>query len=269
MIKLNGVQLSEKTFPNGETLVNGEEVWGLIKTYNHIFFKYENDADLIKLMFLKKHLDADNHFCDLEIAYMPYSRMDRIEGFSVFTLKYVCDFINQLKFNGVSVHEAHSDITAALLENVVILDTTSSLLCEVKEIVEFDPEVDYIFYPDAGAQKRYGKQIEKNELVGFKKRDFKTGKISSLKVIGEMEPGRKVIIVDDLSSRGGTFMFSATELKKLGAGEIFLVVAHCENTIFEGSIPESDLIKKVYTTNSIISESKHKKVEIIRHLGDK
>lgn len=267
MIKLNGVQLTEKTFPNGESLIDGGEIFRVRDEWNHILFKYESDADLIKLMLVKNHLDESYQSCDLEITYMPYSRMDRVEGDSVFTLKYICEFINQLNFRVVYVHEAHSDVTAALLNNVKVLNTTRELLTDIKRKIGFDWEKDYIFYPDSGAAKRYGSLSERNELIGFKKRDFATGNISSLQVIGEMEPGRKVIIVDDLSSRGGTFMYAASELKKIGAGDIYLVVAHCEYTIFDGHIPESDLIKKVYTTDSIISESKHQKVEIIKHLG--
>ncbi|BCT30443.1 ribose-phosphate pyrophosphokinase [Bacillus velezensis] len=269
MIKLNNETIDFKSFPNGETLVDGEKIF---KARNHsnnkIFLKYESDLDLTNLMFLKRHLDEDNLDIVLEIGYMPYSRMDRVEGASVFTLKYVCEFINSLKFKQVLVHEAHSDVTAALLDRVTVIDESVKLLYTVMGIVGFDPNEDYIFYPDAGAQKRYGKLNQKNELVGFKKRDFQTGHIDSLQVIGDLKHDKKIIIVDDLSSRGGTFIYAAKELKKMGAGDIYLVVAHCEETIFSGDIPESDLIKKVYTTDSIISESKHEKIEIIKHLGE-
>ena len=90
MIKLNGTELVFKTFPNGETLVDGDAITALMAEQNTLAFKYENDSDLIKLMFVKQYLDSRKVHADLTIAYMPYSRMDRIEGASVFTLKYVC-----------------------------------------------------------------------------------------------------------------------------------------------------------------------------------
>ncbi len=47
----------------------------------------------------------------------------------------------------------------------------------------------------------------------------------------------------------------------MGAGEIYLVVTHCENTIFEGKLLDSDLITGIYTTNSILSKD-HKKIKV-------
>jgi len=271
MIKLNNVLVKFEQFPNGETRVDGEQIVSIMSIGNLpncIEFKYETDADLLRLMFLKRFLDSkDTGESTLIISYMPYSRMDRVEGESVFTLKYVADLINSLNFEIVYVHEAHSDVTAALLNNCVALNDGEVLLGLAMDKVGFDVEKDYVFYPDAGAQKRYSKIGKFNELVGFKKRNFETGRIESLQVVGEMEPGRKIIILDDLSSYGGTFMLSAEKLKELGAGDIYLAVTHCEDKIFEGKIPEYDLITKVFTTDSIINKSKHEKVEIISSLG--
>lgn len=271
MIKLNGVLIDFKKFPNGETRIDGDKVAKTMffHDYNIVSFKYESDIDLLHLMFLKRFLDekAPETQSTLSISYMPYSRMDRKEGNSVFTLKYVADFINALNFTEVYVFEAHSDVTLALLNNCKAIHYSAQLLEGAMGEIGFDVEKDYLFYPDAGAQKRYSKLGKYKELVGFKKRNFDTGRIESLQVVGEMEPGRKVVIVDDLSSFGGTFLLSAEKLKEIGAGDIYLVVTHCEDSIFKGKIPESDLIKKVYTTDSIINESQHEKVEILNSLG--
>ena len=47
----------------------------------------------------------------------------------------------------------------------------------------------------------------------------------------------------------------------MGATDIYLVVTHCENTIFKGNLLNSDLITGIYTTNSILSES-HEKIKV-------
>ncbi|MDA1918241.1 ribose-phosphate pyrophosphokinase [Bacillus paranthracis] len=266
MIKLNGKVIEFNKFPNGETKIDGEQITKALSffTENYIMFKYESDDDFFKLMMLKRFLDeSSSKGTILDITYMPYSRMDRRMGSDVFTLKYVCDFINSLNFSQIYVHESHSDVAVALLNNCIALEDGAHLFELVSEKIEFDAEKDYVFFPDAGAQKRYSKLGLPNELVGFKKRNVETGKIESLQVIGDIEPGRKVIILDDLSSFGGTFMMSAASLKELGAGDIFLAVTHCEDSIFKGKIPESELITKVYTSDSIINESTHEKVEII------
>lgn len=45
--------------------------------------------------------------------------MDRVKNpDEVFTLKYFCEFINDLKFDVVYVNDPHSDVSMALLNNV-------------------------------------------------------------------------------------------------------------------------------------------------------
>ncbi|UKS26720.1 ribose-phosphate pyrophosphokinase [Paenibacillus sp. HWE-109] len=263
MILLNGTELVFKIFPNGETLVDGEQILGLALEHNEIAFKYESDSDLIKLMFVKNFLDDHNFASFLVIYYMPYSRMDRVEGSSVFTLKYVANFLNALSFQKVTLIEPHSDVSLALINRSTARYPTIELLDQVIAATGFNPEADYLFFPDAGAQKRYSKVKGYQQLVGFKVRDFQTGQIKKLDVVGNIENrGFKAIIVDDLCSYGGTFMLSAEKLKELGASEIYLLVGHCETSIFKGKILETDLIDKVFTTNTMLEETDHPNIHV-------
>lgn len=254
MIYLNGRKLEFKTFPNGETLVDAKQISNSITGANwqDVVLKYEDDSDLIKLMFVRKFLA--NTQLSLKILYMPYSRMDRVEGKSAFTLKFVCDFINEMRFEEVVVLEPHSDVTTALLNNVIAEYPTIDYLDDVLELIGFNKRVDYLFFPDAGAQKRYSKLEGFKTAVGYKQRDFATGKINSLQVIGgEWIAGSKVLILDDLCSYGGTFMMSGAELKNLGALEVYLFIAHAELSIFKGDLLLSNSpVDKIFTTNSII-----------------
>lgn len=175
MIKLNGKEIKFETFPNGETRMVDEGIALLDWGKQTISFKYENDSDLIKLMFVKKFVDSrrkSSSIFELIIYYMPYSRMDRSEDGSAFTLKYVADFINSLDFDKVTVVEPHSDVTLALLNNVESKFVNFKLLPKVMEEVKF-LSIDYLFFPDAGAPKRYANIKGYNQLVGFKNRDFK------------------------------------------------------------------------------------------------
>jgi ribose-phosphate pyrophosphokinase len=263
VILLNGVELEFKLFPNGETLVDGGQILEHAVENNDVAFKYENDSDLIKLMFLKNYLDDNNLKAALIIYYMPYSRMDRVEGSSVFTLKYVSNLINSLNFAKVTLIEPHSDVSLALINKSTAKYPSIELLDQVIAEVGFKLEEDYLFFPDAGAQKRYIKVKGYKQLVGFKVRDFQTGQIKKLDVVGNVEnEGFKVIIVDDLCSYGGTFIMSAEKLKEIGASEIYLLVGHCENSIYKGKILETDLIDKVFTTNTILDEANHEKIHV-------
>lgn len=264
MIWLNGVQVEFKTYPNGETLV---DKMPQVNLTNHISFKYESDLDLVHLMFVRKHLDQYGSTVgigrknnQLQIQYMPYSRMDRTEGGSVFTLKHVTDFINWLGFDQVTVWEPHSDVTMALLDNVSQYDVTARLLHDVLTQVGFT-ERDYLFFPDAGAQKRYAKLAQgRQSAVGFKHRDFMTGELTGhMDVVGfPVEPwfegrDRKVVIVDDLCSKGGTFVMAANALRNLGADKVYLLVAHCESTMWQGDLINARKIDGLFCTDSILS----------------
>lgn len=254
MILLNNQEVKFAIFPNGETRIIEESFFIACDFGNTVTFKYENDSDLIKLMFIKKHIDNTHkgHPNHLVIAYMPYSRMDRSENDSPFTLKYVTEFINGLDFDSVTVVEPHSDVTCALLDRAKPNYINFKLVEQVKEMVEFDDEIDYLIFPDNGASKRYSKMKAKNVLVGHKNRNFQTGEIQSLDLIGSHTNGKKAIIVDDLSSYGGTFVRTAEELHKIGVEKVYLLVAHAENSIFKGKL--FDYVMKVFTTDTMLTE---------------
>lgn len=244
MIKVNGVEMETTWFPNGEMKVSDFEV----KPMNGVTMSWENSNDLIMLMFIKKHIDDFRGNAVLTLTHMPYSRMDRrIEG-SVFTLKYICDFINYLQFTSIELYGAHSDVAPALLDR-----------CNNVEIVERVLEDARIlsgqfFFPDAGAQKRFSFLGNMNtDVVGFKKRNVLTGHIDKYDILGEVVPGGTVVIIDDLCSKGGTFELASKCLKEAGAGDIYLVVGHCEYSIFSGGIlSQGSSIKKVFTSNSML-----------------
>ncbi|MGY0373368.1 ribose-phosphate pyrophosphokinase [Clostridium sp. JNZ J1-5] len=262
MIYFNNERVEVKKFPNGESLIYSENL-KLRSDNNEIRVHFDSDEDITHLIFLKSHLDELRIKCDLILPYMPYSRMDRTEGMTIFTLKHLCKLINNLNFESVTIYEAHSEVSTALLDRAKVV-SMSKILAErlLKELNNGKEDV-YLVYPDAGAAKRYGKEIEYEKiLTGSKERDFRTGFINKLEINGDMRSKSfKAIIVDDLCSKGGTFMLTASKLKEIGATEIYLVVTHCENTIFQGELLTGDLITGIYTTNSILSKN-HKKIKV-------
>ena len=71
----------------------------------------------------------------------------------------------------------------------------------------------------------------------------------------------RILIIDDICSRGGTFYHAAQALRAAGATEISLYVTHCENTILEGELFTTRSLKNIYTTSSLVhTEELAKKV---------
>jgi ribose-phosphate pyrophosphokinase len=268
LILMGNTKVTFTTFPNGETKVNEEQIKELMYKSSFVTLKYETDADLIKLMFLKKYLDEQKLKVDLLIAYMPYSRMDRSENGSAFTLKYITQFINQLNFEHINVLEPHSEVTMALLDRATAEYPTLDLLGKVMSIIGFNYDEDIVFFPDAGAQKRYTKYLKDTpSAVGIKTRDFESGNIDKLMLAGLEDAPRNVIIIDDLCSRGGTFMMAGTALREAGAQKIYLLTTHCEHNIMTGDIFTTDVIDGVFTTNTIVDHSLHAKMTVFSVIG--
>lgn len=268
MIKVDYATIEANQFPDHTLLVKAPTLRGHGE-WVHITWHYENDAELFALICLRKHYNRAKAI--LYMPYCPHARMDRVkESNDIFTLKYFAEIINDLNFERVDILDPHSSVCTALINNVRVLDPkqhiTSSLYgalgrCYFNWNTVGDELL--MFYPDEGSMKRYSGMISLPYAFGIKKRDWKTGAIEGLDVAGEINQiaGKKILIVDDICSRGGTFYHSAKKLKELGAKEIYLYITHCENTILEGELLTSGLIEKVYTTNSIFTKE-HEKIEV-------
>ena len=261
MIKYNGKEVTLNHFPDGTLLVK-ETVADTDRAV--ITWLYENNEEMVALYFLTKHLQAkDVKEIALELPYIPNARQDRVKASEdVFTLKYFAEFINGLGFSEVTVLDPHSYVSEALFDHLKIRTPK----CYVEQVLEKlgTKENVLLFFPDEGAMKRYSSMFELPYVFGIKKRNWTNGEILGLDVTGRTEliKGSTVLIVDDICSRGGTFYHSAKALKELGASKVYLYISHCENTILGGEILTTDLIGKVYTTNSIFTKQ-HEKIEVL------
>ena len=219
-----------------------------------IIWKYETEAELLRLIYVTKHIHAQ-YQCEIELflPYLPNARMDRVHAKDeVFTLKYFCEIINSLEFSRVTVLDVHSSVGAALLDRVTVQQPENYFL-EAKHVCKFSAAKDCVFFPDEGSCKRYADLCKgfAHIAFGIKKRDWNTGKILGLDVVGEIPQGAKILIVDDICAYGGTVYHSAKKLKEMGAGEIYVFFSHCENSIAQGELLKGDLIAGIYTTDSI------------------
>lgn len=267
MIVLNNkFVIDQNHFPDGTLRLSVPNHYPM-----QISWYYDKDEELTTLIYLVKHLrnlsENNDSSISLFMPYVPNARMDRTEAVeNVFTLKYFAEIINSLNFAFVLIADPHSTVTTALLDRAIVVYQFGLIRNVVDEIYEKSSEENVtIFYPDAGSVKRYSRFIKGPYVFGNKVRDWDTGEIKGLDVIGDMEriKDHNILIVDDICSKGGTFYHSAKKLKELGAKDIYLYVTHCENTVLQGELIRSGLIKRIFTTDSIYT-AEHELIKIVR-----
>lgn len=267
MIFVNGNEINFTSFPDGTTSFRFNA--GKAMTYD-IKWLYDGDHECILIWHLTNHIRANRDRSvkiNLIMPYIPNARMDRVKSDDeVFTLKWFTDFINALRFDSVTSYDPHSSVSGALINRFQSIGVSryveEFVLKNIRET--FGKQDILLCYPDEGASKRYSSQIQGDYVFGIKHRDWRTGKIQKLELVGaDKVKGRTVLIVDDICSRGGTFTHTAKALKEAGAESIFLYVTHCENTIRDGSVLTDGLIAHVYTSNSIF-RGEHRKVTVIK-----
>lgn len=260
---------------------------------------FENNEEIVKLQFLVNHLR--DIYCvkeiNLYVPYLPFARMDRTEHSSeVFTLKYFCKIINELKFNKVISLDVHSNTANAILnnfENIKLFskdvfqtkfdcfNCTKNISCghcrgtsvtfeSMYKKICCDWSIDMVCYPDEGSAKKKRANIDIPICVGSKVRDWDTHEILEYNISPHSNntviDGKNILIVDDICSYGTTFNKCSEALKKNNANDIVLWVTHCENSILESDVLKYNNISAVYTTNSIFS-GEHEKIKVMNVLN--
>jgi ribose-phosphate pyrophosphokinase len=271
-------QIDEKApFPDGQPHITvASPLPGIVTC------RIASPTDLFRLAMLSDLVKPAEMGFILRILYLMGGRMDRALSTSEpFTLKVVCDIINNMNWPKVEVFCPHSDVTMDLLKNSVRMEfeedifyDMSILNCLLKlpqyrdawEAGSGKPYLrkldDYsIVFPDKGCSNR----MEHMEVMQWypnasrvvldKNRIERTGRIEGMKIVsGEVK--KVCIIVDDLCDGGATFMFAAKCLRAAGAEHVFLAV--CHGVLSKGLPIEG--IDFVCTTNSFTERESDDKI---------
>lgn len=273
MVKANHYEIS--SFPDGTPLIKKDLTINYLNVIS-IVWTFESMAELPTVVMIAKDARDNGAEVELFMPYIPNARMDRVHSDEdVFTLKWFAEEINRCEFSRVVVFDPHSDVAPALINRCEVLTPIREIY---KAIEESKPDV--IYFPDAGAMKRYEGTVHlalnrvgcKAYIIhGDKKREWTTGKILGLDVTGYPSKGGKVLMIDDICSYGGTMFYSAEKLKMLCAGDIDMYVSHCENSILDSErghlFDDPELIHMVYTTDSIFT-GHHDKITVFEHKWD-
>ncbi|MBL7867603.1 MAG: ribose-phosphate pyrophosphokinase [Flavobacterium lindanitolerans] len=256
------IQFQSFTFSGGEPhiKINPDFDVSELVTITHRINSFNDFGLLLLAIDALKRMDVK--LINVFIPYFPAARQDRvmISG-EPLSVKVYADILNSLKLNKVTVFDAHSEVTPALLDNCEVIPN-HAFIAEVLE--KIGKEVKLIS-PDGGALKKIYKVSEYLggvEVVECSKsRDVKTGKLSGFKVYNDDLKGMDCLIVDDICDGGGTFVGLAEELKKKNAGKLYLAVSHgIFNKGFD--VFQKDF-EKIFTTNSF-REFDNEMVEVVK-----
>ena len=239
------------TFKSGESQV---QLLNQLSGSVEIFFYYRGDASLISLIMLVDALRSPGQLVtdiSLVIPYFPGGRQDRRcnDGES-FSARVYADIINALGFTEVTVFDAHSEVTAAVLNRCVVEKNHRF----VQKAINSEPKDYCLVSPDAGANKKVfglaqylgGPRVIRADKI----RDTKDGKIVDTEVFADDLTGLRLIIVDDIISGGRTFIELAKKLKQKNAAVIELITSHDEGIAEEHVLKDAG-IDRFITTNSL------------------
>lgn len=264
MIKINSFNTEITQFPNGE---RGYEFAVSDVEHVRLFFKYEDDKDIFSLICAAETIYRWNKQAKIELImpYIPYSRMDRVKkASSAFTLKSFANVVNNIvKPQYIKCLDAHSDVSLALFDCYVY-----NFKPQIRFINEkYDRDTTLIVYPDGNAAKKYKEYLSEFKSISLlKDRNFESGQIAASTITDskdleklDLSKIKNVVIVDDLCSKGGTFLRASENIRALLKNDsvnIDLVVAYCEYNILNGQLlsKDSPFNGKVYTSDSIIGE---------------
>lgn len=226
-----------------------------------IWLHYGKDSEIWKLALIVDALRRSNiNILHLNIPYFPAARQDRVcVAGEPLTVKVFADFINAMNFSKVTIFDPHSDVTAALLNNVKVVDNTKfvgAILGEMNALNATGKTV--LVSPDAGSNKKVANVAKYlNNITGQdvsvvradKLRNVATGQIIETTVYADDLTGKECYIIDDICSKGGTFCALAQVLKAKGASKVYLVVSHYEGTANIKMLKDSG-IDLIFTTSS-------------------
>lgn len=267
MLIFNEHTIKADRFPDGTQKINLPFITQSSEIQK-IVWRYENEAECMTLWYITNHIKSilPKTKLHLHLPYVPNARFDRTyHETEVFTMKWFAEFINALNFDSVTVLDPHSNVSTALINRIHVYYPVKQIK-SILDSIENDDYQPVLYFPDAGAMKRYQHLFEGYYTIyGEKKRDWETGEIKGLALRGCLEAIDNLdkpafLMIDDICSYGGTFYYSAQALKDaFPNSKIYSWATHTENdfpTLQKAF--DQGLITEHYTTNSFYCHTHNK-----------
>lgn len=211
------------------------------------------DTNIIELFLLQDAIyEAGAKTITVVTPYFGYGRQDKkFEEGEAISARAIAEHIS-IHANKIITVDPHKE---QLLDFFNIPAFSCSAISEIGTYLKEKKEVDLILAPDEGAIKR-AQQVAK--IIGCGYDYMKKKRIDGTTV--EIKPknlnvhNKKVVIIDDIISTGGTMVKSIKELKKQGAKDISVA---CTHGLFVGNAKEKLIsagCDEIISTDTIISE---------------
>lgn len=208
------------------------------------------------------------------IPYLGYQRQDRLfrEGEAV-SLEVIIETLEAVGINKIIAVDLHSIKIPELFHLPIV--HLSALAVFAKEIKKknWDSKDSLLISPDMGGIRRIKILSELLNYMQYativKSRDLATGEVTADKIEGLMDFNlrqvKRVFIVDDMISSGGTIVTACELLRQRGVKDIFVFATHA---VFSDQAPKNlqkSLAKKVFVTDTIVvpQEKQFPKLQIL------
>ncbi|MEM1902868.1 MAG: ribose-phosphate pyrophosphokinase [Pyrobaculum sp.] len=244
-------QIEERVFPDGEVIVRlpdvGREAVVVARLYPAV-----ND-NLVKLILT---LDALNDLgvgkVTLVIPYMPYARQDRRfrpgEPISAKTILKLLSHYSVANIITIDLHKPH------VVEYTTMIKVMN--IYPAAEFIKTISEIDVVLSPDFGSihRARAIAEVVKKPYTFFEKyRDRESGAVTLVPRIDVELRGKKVLLVDDILSTGGTLVEACGAARRLGADVVYAAVTHCQ-MLKDAKEKIKSCIDRLVCTDTVLNE---------------
>ncbi|HUV46717.1 MAG TPA: ribose-phosphate pyrophosphokinase [Candidatus Bathyarchaeia archaeon] len=183
--------------------------------------------------------------------------------------KVVANLLHSVKINRIITLDLHNQVIEGFF------DIPFTELFATYTLVDYFKShglmIDTVISPDVGALKkstRFSESFNVPLVVVSKKRDIKTGQVS-ITGISQKVKGKRILIVDDFISTGGTLIQTAQFLEHEGVEKIYACLTHHFYIPGVQEKIEKSALDMLYITDSIQAPTKlkYKKLKVVSVAG--
>ncbi len=245
------IQYETSVFPNGEIFFRLKDK---PEPFVQILTRLNSSEEIIRLVMATDALRrAGARRIKCVVPYFPYGQQDRVcNAGESHSLRVFGELINSLKFEEVIVHDPHSNVIEAVVDNLTVVNNSQFIDWVLMRV---DGPLN-IIVPDQGAAKKiYGlsnlfKNRKTNLVICTKDRNLQTTEIIKT-TVPKIDNDWDCLIIDDLCLAGGTFIAIAEEIKKVSTNNYHMYLATTHGVYNKGFETLKNYFDKLYCTNSV------------------